>query len=134
MTHAGPPICRRKCCVALRHLSHELNQVKEEENLKNRGWGVGRVSGHSLLDTFAHLGPVYCFHGLCVQTLCCLLNLEPSRQYNKRSCKCLDGGLLDLGVPTPPDQKTTESLSCLLSLTLTFGEVERCPRAPSASF
>lgn len=32
----------------------------------------------------------------------CLLNLEPSRQHNKRSCKCLNRGLLDFGVPTSP--------------------------------
>lgn len=35
-------------------------------------------------------------------TQSCLLNLEPSRQYNKRSCKCLNRGLLDFGVPNTP--------------------------------
>lgn len=38
---------------------------------------------------------------LCFETLDCLLNLEPSRHYNKSSCKCLNRGLLDFGVPTP---------------------------------
>lgn len=43
----------------------------------------------------------------------CLLNLEPSRQYHKRSCKCLNRGLLDFGVPTPY-HKRTDSPSCLV--------------------
>lgn len=43
-------------------------------------------------------------HFLCFQTLDCLLNLEPSRQNNKSSCKRLNKGLLDFAVPAPRPQ------------------------------
>ena len=51
------------------------------------------------------LRPVWSSYFLPFQTLDCLLNLEPSRQYNKSSCKCLNRGLLDFGVPTPRPQE-----------------------------
>ena len=102
----------------MRNLSHELNQVVRKQPKRKGGFSFLFFFLICLSPSFSWtliVGEIwrlrasvvffFSFISFAFKRQGCLLNLEPSRQYHKRSCKCLNRGLLDFGVPTPRPQE-----------------------------